>query len=273
MTVAENIGFHLRITKVPKGEVDRRVKETAELLDLAEYLHKKPAKLSGGQRQRVAMGRAIVRQPQVFLMDEPLSNLDAKLRVQTRTQIARLQREFQVSTVYVTHDQVEAMTMGDRVAVMKDGLLQQCDTPKHIFGRPSNAFVAGFIGSPAMNLVDAPIGADGVSFGGLVVPLTEEQRAALTGPAVTIGVRPEGLVPVADGDAGLRVVVDVVEELGSDTYLYTSTLDDDPRTVTVRRGAASEHARGELLTLRPSLTSVHMFDAASGARLPDGQPA
>jgi len=273
MTVAENIGFHLRITKVPKREIEQRVTETAALLDLADYLHKKPAKLSGGQRQRVAMGRAIVRQPQVFLMDEPLSNLDAKLRVQTRTQIARLQRKFHVSTVYVTHDQVEAMTMGDRVAVMKDGLLQQCDTPKHIFSRPSNAFVAGFIGSPAMNLVDAPVGPDGVSFGTVVVPLTSEQRDALTGLAVTIGVRPEGLVPVPDSDTGLRVVVDVVEELGSDTYLYTSTLGDDPRTVTVRRDAASEHAPGELLTLRPALTSLHMFDAASGARLPDGQPA
>ena len=154
MTVAENIGFHLKITKVPKAEREQRVREAARILDLDDYLDRKPAKLSGGQRQRVAMGRAIVRQPQVFLMDEPLSNLDAKLRVQTRTQIAALQRRLGVTTVYVTHDQVEAMTMGDRVAVLLDGVLQQCATPRELFTRPVNVFVAGFIGSPAMNLLD-----------------------------------------------------------------------------------------------------------------------
>ena len=158
MTVAENIGFHLKVKRVPRTRSRERVSEAAKILDLEEYLDRKPAKLSGGQRQRVAMGRAIVRQPQVFLMDEPLSNLDAKLRVQTRTQIAALQRRLAVTTVYVTHDQVEAMTMGDRVAVLDEGVLQQFATPKDLFTRPVNVFVAGFIGSPAMNLLAAQVG-------------------------------------------------------------------------------------------------------------------
>ena len=274
MTVAENIGFHLRISKVPKDEIDKRVGETAALLDLVDYLGRKPAKLSGGQRQRVAMGRAIVRQPQVFLMDEPLSNLDAKLRVQTRTQIAQLQRRFQVSTVYVTHDQVEAMTMGDRVAVMKDGLLQQCDTPKHLFGRPANAFVAGFIGSPAMNLLRGALTVDGVRLGTFDVPLSPEQRSALSGPQVLVGLRPEALVPVPGDRPGMPVVVDVVEELGSDTYLYCSTPETEgdlgaSRAITVRRDASSDHVGGEQLNLQPRLDAVHLFDAVTGRRLPD----
>ena len=171
MTVAENIGFHLKIKRVPKGERAERVREAARILDLDQFLDRKPAKLSGGQRQRVAMGRAIVRQPQVFLMDEPLSNLDAKLRVQTRTQIAALQRRLGVTTVYVTHDQVEAMTMGDRVAVLRDGVLQQCASPRDLFKHPVNAFVAGFIGSPAMNLFEGEIDGDGVRFGALHLPM------------------------------------------------------------------------------------------------------
>ncbi len=169
MTVAENIGFHLKVKRVPKDERARRVGEAARILDLEPYLDRKPAKLSGGQRQRVAMGRAIVRQPQVFLMDEPLSNLDAQLRVQTRTQIAALQRRLNVTTVYVTHDQVEAMTMGDRVAVLDRGVLQQCASPKELFTDPVNLFVAGFIGSPQMNLLAAKVGADGAVHGSLTV--------------------------------------------------------------------------------------------------------
>src|SRR4030081_2345807 len=157
MTVAENMGFALKIAKVDKAPTAKRVEKAAKLLELTEYLGRKPKALSGGQRQRVAMGRAIVREPKVFLMDEPLSNLDAKLRVQTRTQIASLQRRLGITTVYVTHDQVEAMTMGDRVAVLKDGLLQQCDTPRAMYEKPANVFVAGFIGSPAMNLVEVPV--------------------------------------------------------------------------------------------------------------------
>ena len=225
MTVAENIGFHLKIKRVPKSERAERVREAARILDLDQFLDRKPAKLSGGQRQRVAMGRAIVRQPQVFLMDEPLSNLDAKLRVQTRTQIAALQRRLGVTTVYVTHDQVEAMTMGDRVAVLRDGVLQQCASPRDLFKRPVNVFVAGFIGSPAMNLFDGQLDGDQVRFGALDVPVRPDQRAAATSPSVTIGVRPEGMALVADD--GLAATVDVVEELGSESFLYSHV--DGPR--------------------------------------------
>src|SRR3954470_21410196 len=191
MTVAENMGFALKIGGRPKDEIRTRVAEAAEILDLTDYLDRKPKALSGGQRQRVAMGRAIVRSPQVFCMDEPLSNLDAKMRVQTRTDIAKLQQDLGVTTVYVTHDQVEAMTMGDRVAVLDRGVLQQCAAPKDLFTDPVNVFVAGFIGSPQMNLLAAEVGDDGATHGPLTVPLTPEQRAAATSEAVTVGVRPE----------------------------------------------------------------------------------
>ncbi len=177
MTVADNMGFALKIAGVDKGEIRKRVEEAAKILDLTPYLDRKPKALSGGQRQRVAMGRAIVRSPQVFLMDEPLSNLDAKLRVQTRTQIASLQRRLGVTTVYVTHDQVEAMTMGDRVAVLKDGILQQCDSPRRMYDHPANVFVAGFIGSPAMNLMEVPVVDGGVDLHGHVVPISREELA------------------------------------------------------------------------------------------------
>src|SRR3954468_19066956 len=178
MTVADNMGFALKIAGVPKSEIAQRVQEAAKLLDLEAYLQRKPKALSGGQRQRVAMGRAIVRHPQVFLMDEPLSNLDAKLRVQTRTQIAALQRRLGTTTVYVTHDQVEAMTMGDRVAVLLDGVLQQVDTPRALYDTPGNVFVAGFMGSPAMNIKTVPLTETGAIFGAMTVPLSREQVAA-----------------------------------------------------------------------------------------------
>ena len=194
MTVADNMGFALKIAGVSKDEIGKRVKEAAKILDLEPYLERKPKALSGGQRQRVAMGRAIVRSPQVFLMDEPLSNLDAKLRVQTRTQIASLQRRLGVTTVYVTHDQVEAMTMGDRVAVLKDGLLQQCDSPRRMYDHPDNVFVAGFIGSPAMNLLDVPVTDGGVKFGDALMPISREDAKDL-GSHVTVGVRPGGPRP------------------------------------------------------------------------------
>src|SRR6188508_389160 len=178
-TVAENMGFALKLRGVSAAERRKKVEEAAKVLDLTEHLDRKPAKLSGGQRQRVAMGRAIVREPKVFLMDEPLSNLDAKLRVQTRTQIAALQRRLGVTTVYVTHDQVEAMTMGDRVAVLDRGVLQQCASPKDLFTDPVNRFVAGFIGSPQMNLLEASVTEAGATYGDLTVPLTPAQRSAL----------------------------------------------------------------------------------------------
>ncbi|OLR94113.1 ABC transporter ATP-binding protein [Actinokineospora bangkokensis] len=275
MTVAENIGFHLKIAKVAKAEIATRVAEAAELLGLTDYLDRKPAKLSGGQRQRVAMGRAIVRSPQVFCMDEPLSNLDAKLRVQTRTQIASLQRRLGVTTIYVTHDQVEAMTMGDRVAVLKDGLLQQCDTPIGLFSKPANVFVAGFIGSPAMNLMRGVVSGDAAAVGGAEVPLTPGQRAALTGAEVVVGVRPEGW-KVVSAEEGIAATVEVVEELGSDQYLYCSTpvarvpLEGGaPEPIAVRAPGMSPWQRGDKLGLVPVPGALHVFDAATGERLPD----
>jgi multiple sugar transport system ATP-binding protein len=269
MTVAENIGFHLKIKKRPKAEIKQRVLEAAKLLDLEPYLDRKPARLSGGQRQRVAMGRAIVRQPQVFLMDEPLSNLDAKLRVATRTQIASLQRRLGVTTVYVTHDQVEAMTMGDRVAVLKDGLLQQCDTPRALFERPVNVFVGGFMGSPAMNLIDLAVGVDGLALSNTVIPLSAAQRAALTGGVVTIGVRPEGWDLVGAGQ-GLAATVEVVEELGSDSYAYVTPQMEGGKTLVVRTvDAAAIPMKGDVIGLRPKTASLHLFDTTSGLRLPD----
>ncbi|ANN18652.1 sugar ABC transporter ATP-binding protein [Amycolatopsis orientalis] len=263
MTVGENIGFHLKLAKLGKAERERKVREAAAVLDLTEYLDRKPAKLSGGQRQRVAMGRAIVREPSVFLMDEPLSNLDAKLRVQTRTQIASLQRRLGITTLYVTHDQVEAMTMGDRVAVLKDGILQQCDTPVGLFARPVNVFVAGFIGSPAMNLLETTVDTDGAVVGGTRLPLTPAQRSALTGPGIVVGVRPEGWTI---GDGGYEAVVEVVEELGSDQYLYCR---DGDRVLTVRTPGMAPWQRGEPISLTPQPGAVHLFDAATGDRLPD----
>src|SRR3954454_7417639 len=178
MTVADNMGFALKISGMKKEETRKRVEEAAKILDLTEYLDRKPKALSGGQRQRVAMGRAIVRNPQAFLMDEPLSNLDAKLRVQTRTEIAALQRRLGVTTVYVTHDQVEAMTMGDRVCVLKDGYLQQVDDPRAVYARPANAFVAGFIGSPSMNLIEAEARDGGCELGGVRIELPAQAAAA-----------------------------------------------------------------------------------------------
>ena len=240
MTVAENIGFHLKIKRLPKAEIEQRVREAARLLDLDDYLNRKPAKLSGGQRQRVAMGRAIVRQPQVFLMDEPLSNLDAKLRVQTRTQIAALQRRLGVTTVYVTHDQVEAMTMGDRVAVLKDGILQQCATPRDLFTRPANTFVAGFIGSPAMNMLQCTATPDGLAYGSMQLPLAPAQRSGLTTDQVTIGVRPEAL---HIGGEGLEATIFAVEELGSDSFVYC-TPRDHPRGLTGLEDARPQHVPG-----------------------------
>jgi multiple sugar transport system ATP-binding protein len=268
MTVAENMGFALKIAGVNKDERASRVLEAAKLLDLEPYLARKPKALSGGQRQRVAMGRAIVRQPQVFLMDEPLSNLDAKLRVQTRTQIASLQRRLGVTTVYVTHDQTEALTMGDRICVLKDGILQQVGSPRELYERPNNVFVAGFIGSPAMNLFPADLVEGGVKFGEGLLPLTRETVAASSGKQVTVGVRPEDLeVSTTKGD-GLAVVVDLVEELGADGYLYGHSEISGRRTDIVARVDGRSHPEvGETVFLHPAQNHTHVFDVESGARL------
>jgi multiple sugar transport system ATP-binding protein len=268
MTVAENIGFHLKIKRLPKDEINARVLEAARLLDLEEYLERKPAKLSGGQRQRVAMGRAIVRQPQVFLMDEPLSNLDAKLRVQTRTQIAALQRRLGVTTVYVTHDQVEAMTMGDRVAVLKDGILQQCATPRELFTRPVNTFVAGFIGSPAMNLLECNVTDAGAEYASLTIPITAAQREGLTSDRITIGMRPEALRVTNDG-TGMQATILTVEELGSDSFLYCNPVGHPDVDVIARTEGLVALRPGHTVTLAPDHDALHLFDTATGARLAD----
>ncbi|CAG7573854.1 multiple sugar transport system ATP-binding protein [Barrientosiimonas humi] len=270
MSVADNIGFHLRLNKTPKEEIRRRVREAAALLDLEEFLDRKPANLSGGQRQRVAMGRAIVRHPKVFLMDEPLSNLDAKLRVQTRTQISELQRRLGVTTMYVTHDQVEAMTMADRIAVLRAGVLQQYAPPEEMYARPANVFVAGFIGSPSMNLLTAPVGAQGqVRYGTFDIQLTRTQQAALTSDRVVVGSRPEGFRVLGHGEPGVHARVDVVENLGNDVYIYLSTEEAEPKKITVRRPAGARHTVGEGITLRPARSAMHLFDAETGERLPD----
>jgi len=269
MTVADNMGFALKIAGVSKEERAERVREAAKLLDLEQYLDRKPKALSGGQRQRVAMGRAIVRNPQVFLMDEPLSNLDAKLRVQTRTQIASLTRRLGVTTVYVTHDQVEAMTMGDRVAVLKDGLLQQVDTPRNLYDRPQNVFVAGFIGSPAMNLLELPVVDGGVQFGGTVYPVPRDVLQEAHGQTVTVGSRPEDLETVGNGE-GLQVEVDVVEELGADAYVYGHTiLDGKSHDIVARVDGRRPPMKGESIFVRPQSGHVHLFDTKTGERLGD----
>jgi multiple sugar transport system ATP-binding protein len=264
MTVAENMGFALKIAGVPKEERAERVLEAAKLLDLEQYLGRKPKALSGGQRQRVAMGRAIVRKPQVFLMDEPLSNLDAKLRVQTRTQIASLQRRLGVTTVYVTHDQVEAMTMGDRVAVLKDGILQQVATPRELYERPGNVFVAGFIGSPAMNLIQLPKTATGVSFGDTEIKVEKSVLAKTKEKKITVGLRPEDVVVAK---TGLALKVDIVEELGADAFIYGSvTLGGAKADVTVRVEANSSVKPGSTIHIAPK-GDAHLFDIESGERL------
>ena len=257
MTVAENMGFALKIAKVSKDEINRRVQEAAKLLDLTDYLDRKPKALSGGQRQRVAMGRAIVREPKVFLMDEPLSNLDAKLRVQTRTQIAALQRRLGTTTVYVTHDQVEAMTMGDRVAVLKDGLLQQVDSPTALYQSPGNAFVATFIGSPAMNLIEVPIVDGGVALGGVTVPIERSILDKATGPRVLLGVRPEDL-PLAD--SGPAVTVELVENLGADNFVHGVIADDQGNNVPLVARGKSMPRMGDVVHVNP--TRTYVFDLA-----------
>jgi multiple sugar transport system ATP-binding protein len=272
MTVAENMGFALKIGGVNKAEIRQKVEDAAKLLELTEYLSRKPKALSGGQRQRVAMGRAIVREPKVFLMDEPLSNLDAKLRVQTRTQIASLQRRLGITTVYVTHDQVEAMTMGDRVAVLKDGILQQCDTPRRMYEKPANVFVAGFIGSPAMNLIEAPIVDGGVAFDGAIVAVDRDslsQASSRGETTLTLGVRPESFDRSPDG-TGIAVTVNVVEELGADAFAYGSAkVEGRDVDVIVRVDPRQTPQKGETLHYVPKAGETHVFSASTGDRLSD----
>jgi multiple sugar transport system ATP-binding protein len=293
MTVAENIGFALTMRKMAKSEVNAKVKETAEILGLTDWLNRKPGQLSGGQRQRVAMGRAIVREPSVFLMDEPLSNLDAKLRVQMRAEVQRIQRRINVATFYVTHDQVEAMTMGDRVAVMRAGVLQQVDHPQVLYNHPDNLFVAAFIGSPSMNLYEASLaeGAQSVRLGSQEIglpPSVRTARPALASYAnqkVVVGLRPEHLPTADNGAAGPTLVgmVDLVEALGSELMVHftidarrvqtegTSSADAEAVTAAgegvARVGPDSPVTVGQRATFAIKADGMQFFDAATGAAI------
>ena len=270
LTVAQNIGFPLKMTRVKRDERDRRVGEVSELLGLTDLLERKPGQLSGGQRQRVAMGRAIVREPLVYLMDEPLSNLDAQLRVQMRADIADLQARLGVTTVYVTHDQSEAMTLGSRVAVLRDGRLQQCAPPRELYARPANAFVAGFIGSPAMSLLEVPLGTNGsIDLAGVPIPLPGDCATAATARGLArllIGLRPEALRLSGDGIAAR---VEAVEVLGADAYVFCSAeIGGAESRVTARADAREAPERGASVHLAPDGRDAHLFDPVSGERLP-----
>ncbi|WP_370184750.1 ABC transporter ATP-binding protein [Rhodococcus wratislaviensis] len=267
MSVGDNMGFALKLRGEDKAVVKEKVAEAARLLDLTPFLDRKPKALSGGQRQRVAMGRAIVRDPSVFLMDEPLSNLDAKLRVETRANIAALQQRLATTTVYVTHDQVEAMTMGHRVAVLKDGLLQQAATPRELYERPANAFVAAFIGSPGMNLTTVPVSPVGVEFGELTVPVP---RSAVSGlDEVTFGIRPEALQLVGPADDGFDLAVELVEELGADAYIYGTVLSTSgAHRVNVRVDGRTPPRLGQRVRVGiRNVAETHLFHPVTGARL------
>ncbi|TWE12650.1 ABC transporter ATP-binding protein [Rudaeicoccus suwonensis] len=264
MTVEENMAFALRNAGVNKADAHARVLEAAKILELDQLLKRKPGQMSGGQRQRVAMGRAIVRNPKVFCMDEPLSNLDAKLRVSTRAQIASLQRRLGVTTVYVTHDQVEAMTMGHRVAVLKDGVLQQVDTPEELYERPRNTFVAGFIGSPAINLLDVSVHEGVADLLGASVPL---DRAKVDGSdKVTIGIRPESWSLEGAG-AGVALRVELVESLGAESFVYgRPENDEDGPRITVRCDRRLKPDQGDVVQIVPDAKEIHIFDAETGDR-------
>ena len=283
LTVAENMAFPLKQKRVPAPERQQRVLEAARLLELEPYLDRRPRQLSGGQRQRVAMGRAIVRQPQAFLMDEPLSNLDAKLRVQTRAEIAALQQRLGVTTIYVTHDQVEAMTLGHRVAVLKDGRLQQCDTPRNLYEHPRNVFVAGFVGSPAMNLDRLPFDGTAACIGDTPIPLPGAAAAAARHAGlseVVLGLRPDSLTLVAgatppnatslNGTPSLSCRVHLVEDTGSDAWVHL----DAPQGPSTLRLVARADARrlpgvGDQVKVSVAVRDAHVFDPGSGERLGD----
>jgi multiple sugar transport system ATP-binding protein len=300
MTVRKNLGYGLRVRKTPRKERERRVQEVAKLLGLDEMLDRRPGQLSGGQQQRVAMGRAIIREPEAFLMDEPLSNLDAKLRVTMRTSLQQLHARLGTTTIYVTHDQVEAMTLGQRVAVMRDGKVQQVAAPQRLYEEPVNTFVAAFIGSPAMNLVEAHMAGDSVTFGRLGIPLDREHRPRFAEDgAVVLGIRPEAFEDVAFAPRGLPqidVKVEVLEELGSDAYVFfpveaeqvviEDALSDQPedettllaaerdRTLFVARVDARTDARvGDTLRLAIEPSRLYFFSPESGESLLDGAAA
>ncbi len=271
MTVYENMAFGLKLRKTPKDEINRRVVEAAKILDIEHLLERKPKALSGGQRQRVALGRAIVREPKVFLMDEPLSNLDAKLRVQMRTEISKLHKRLQTTFIYVTHDQTEALTMGSRIIVMKDGFVQQIDTPINLYNQPCNMFVAGFIGSPQMNFVACTVAAEGDSvvlkFGDNSIKLPEGMSAKVKaadviGKEVILGIRPEDLHDeeqylTAYPDATIDANVEVTEMLGAETYLYLKVMDN---SFTARVNPRSTAKSGDTIKIGVDVNKIHLFD-------------
>jgi multiple sugar transport system ATP-binding protein len=283
MNVYDNISFGLRIRELKgffwqlthaaeakriKQDIDARVREAARMLDIEKYLTRRPKELSGGQRQRVALARAIVRKPKVFLMDEPLSNLDAKLRVQTRYELISLHRKLGITTVYVTHDQVEAMTMGERMAIMRDGVLQQCDKPETVYAEPANKFVAGFIGSPAMNLLNAPVSGGQAKLGGLTLAVPTS-----AGATITVGIRPEGFTP---SSTGFDVLVEVVEELGADAFVYGTPVDSSVKFANVTEEGAQVIVRwdpknppkpGQTITVTANPAAVHLFNSTTGERI------
>ena len=308
MTVRQNMGFALKLAKTPQDEIDRKVNEAAKVLDLEAHLERKPANLSGGQRQRVAMGRAIVRNPSVFLMDEPLSNLDAKLRVQMRTEISRIQQRFETTTIYVTHDQTEALTLGDRIAVMRAGVLQQVGAPSELYGRPKNLFVAGFIGSPSMNFLGGEIDGETIKLPFGTMPIPGALRGRLqAGPGggrngVIVGLRPEDFEDaslVSDRSRGVTFTakIDVLESMGSEFYAYfnleservsSSELEElahdagaadlptqEGSQVVARLDAASEVRQGQDAELWFNSEHLHLFDPETGATLlgDTGRPA
>ncbi len=274
MSVYDNMAFGLKLRHLPKRDIEQRVQQAASILGIEELLKRKPRQLSGGQRQRVALGRAIVREPQAFLMDEPLSNLDAKLRVETRAQLVKLHHRLRTTTVYVTHDQVEAMTMGDRIAVMKDGVLQQLDTPQALYDRPANVFVAGFIGSPTMNMIPMEVQADGDALAlvrdAISFPVPARYVAALrasNGSQVTVGLRPEDISEHADAEwtaVSMPAVVDVMEPLGSEAYLYGTTAEQN---IIARVNARARMGIGDSVVLQANMEHMHVFDAATGMNL------
>lgn len=271
MSVYDNMAFGLKLRKVDKAEIDKKVKEAARILDIEHLLERKPKALSGGQRQRVALGRAIVREPKVFLMDEPLSNLDAKLRVQMRTEISKLHKRLQTTFIYVTHDQTEAMTMGTRIVVMKDGVVQQVDTPQHIYDHPANIFVAGFIGSPQMNFIDSKLVEEGgkllVVFGEDTVELPEDKAKVLKekgyiGKEVIMGIRPENLDDGADfiaahSKATFNANVEVTELMGAETYIYLSK---EKSNLVARVNGSSPVKSGETIKIALDESKIHIFD-------------
>ena len=280
MTVYENMAFPLKLRKFPKDEIDKRVREAAETLDITQYLDRKPKALSGGQRQRVAIGRAIVREPKVLLMDEPLSNLDAKLRNQMRAEIIKLRQKIDTTFMYVTHDQTEAMTLGDRIVIMKDGVIQQVGTPQEVFDHPANLFVAGFIGVPQMNFFDAELvkkdGKYAVAVGGITVELSEEKQAALAKnnvepQAITLGVRPEHIALMGDGAQMLHGTVDVSEMMGSAVHLHVNVLGKDAiiivQTMDLQGAVNTDFSMGQDIAFTFGGNVVHVFSKENGRNL------